>query len=234
MNVICRKIILLSTILGSLAFLLSGCTSQIPQPVPHQFSTQKKMQAAAHWNMLAKDVARQVKLSMDSAPLKKKPIHVEKSNSTAFARIFHDLLLSHIVKQGLTVSRHDQDAIVMRYQSAVLEHGDRFVHHPPIKYTAIGAGLNVARHVLDSSIDILDFGVGVGLAADGIRNFSTGDLSNKEVIISTSLCYYGRYLMHQSDIYYINEPDGWQYDNRLEKQDTGKLETHGKTYDVVN
>jgi len=238
MRIMLRKRIGMALILPFLAtFTVSGCTTQVPYPIPHKLSTQKKMQAAQHWEMLARDVAEQVRFALNNIHrINHKPIYVKSYNSTPFHEVFHGLLISHLVQKGLAVSCNDQDAIVMEYQARIVAHSERFVRHPPIKYTVLGGGLNVARRVMEwSSIDLMNLGFATGLAIDGYRNLSTGDLSNKEVIISTGLTYHDRYLMHQSDIYYINEPDGWHYDETIdEKQKAEKTDKQAKTYNVVN
>jgi len=217
-------------------FSLYSCHSQVPYPVSYEISFQKKLQAAEHWDILAEDVATQAKIALQEIHnLNNKPIYVKSCCSTPFEEIFQELLISHMVQKGLAVSRSDHDAIIMEYKARVVKHKDRLVRHPPLKYTALGAGLNVARGLVGwDAADLMSLGLGVGLAIDGARNFTTGDLSNKEVVISTALTYDERFLMHQSDIYYINEPDGWHYDSFSEKQKADNTEKQRKTFSVVN
>ena len=41
-------------------FFFCSCSSRIPEPVGYQYSQQKKMQAASHWQVLAADLANRI------------------------------------------------------------------------------------------------------------------------------------------------------------------------------
>jgi hypothetical protein len=49
-------------------FLFFSC-SPAPQPMGHPFSHQKKLEAAHHWEILAKDFALQIATTLKQAPL---------------------------------------------------------------------------------------------------------------------------------------------------------------------
>jgi hypothetical protein len=204
---------------------MASC-SQVPFPTTYGLNTQKKMQAAHHWDVLASDVSEQVKISLQKkSELKKIPTFISSSDTTPFGKIFHNLLVTHLVQKGIVVSNVDKDAITMKYEAKVLEHTNRIVREPPVKYSVLALGIRVARDVADwTSRNILNLGVGLGALADYGRGFTTGDLPNKEVVITTSLVLNDQYIMHKSDIYYINEFDEWHYE-----KDKGP-----KTYRVVN
>lgn len=224
MKLINREIV--SSILTLIIVYLMASCSQVPFPTTYRLNMQKKMQAAHHWDVLASDVAEQVKISLQKkSELKKIPTFISSSDTTPFGKIFHNLIATHMVQKGIVVSNVDKDAITMKYEAKVLEHTNRIVREYPVKYSVLALGIRVARDAADwTSRNILNLGVGLGVLADYGRGLTTGDLPNQEVVITTSLVLNDQYIMHKSDIYYINELDEWHYE-----KDKGP-----KTYRVVN
>lgn len=207
-----HKKIVSSIVLLLIVYLVVSC-SQVPFPTTYRLNTQKKMQAAHHWDVLAADVAEQVKIFIDrNEHLKDIPTYVSSPDTTPFGNIFHDLLISHLITKGIVVSRINKNSITIKYEVQVLEHSDRFVRHPPFVYSALALGILVAREA-----PVWFTGLGLASLADYGRGLTTGDLPNKEVIITTSLVSNDRYMMHKSDIYYINVPDSWHYEQGAKK-----------------
>lgn len=195
------------------ACVFSGCGSSVPHPTTFPMQTQRKMQAARHWDLLAEDVAGQVKKCIaERKDLMVKPVYVVPKEETPFGEIFHDILISKLVGGGVVVTRAEKDVMKMEYTVKLLEHSDRDYSILPLKFTALGAGIMVARKVSDWTLDkLLPIGVGAGLLADIGMSRHAGKLPHKEVIITTSLIFGDYYFMHQTDIYYINDPDADHY-----------------------
>lgn len=207
---------------------LLGSCSQAPIPSTYIMNAQKKMQAAHHWDILASDIAEQTRLFVGkNGKLKNIPLYVASSHATPFDDIFHNLLVTRLVQQGIVVSNTGDNAIVMEVEATLLRHSGRTINHPRVKYSALATGIKVAHDVADWALgDILSLGVGLGVLADLNRGIDTGDTPDVEVVITTSMVFDSRYMMRKSDIYYIHKPDWWHY---------GKDRTNdAKTYHVVN
>jgi len=203
----------------------------------YSWHTQKKMQAARHWEVLAKDLAGQVKHCIKkSEDLSSFPVYVVPQKGSTFGEIFHELLMSELMDRGIAVTRNETNALKMEYSTQVLTHGTRTYQKFPLKFTALAAGVAVARNI-DNIINELDkmkagevlgLGTGAGVLSDLALSHYGGEPSHNEVIITSALSRGDILLIHQSDIYYINDPDAGHY---LTNEKDG---AHGKTYDVVN
>ena len=108
MNLIKAKIFIdqrsqVGVIAIALLISLAGCMSQTPVPVTYKYSTQQKMQAAHHWDILAQDVASQTQLTLTNAGRQGKPVYVDMVNSP-YGEGFRDLLMTRLVNSGLNIS----------------------------------------------------------------------------------------------------------------------------------
>jgi len=209
-----------------IAFFLSACT-QVPYPVTYPFAKQEKMQAAQHWDVLATDIAEQIKISRDRhKDVRHIPVFIQPMEQTPFGKIFHNLITSRLVQKGVPVSPYENDSLHLSYNARVLQHSKREIKNPPLLYSAVGLGITVTRHV--DSDDLWDLAFPVGIIADGIRSATSGKTPNEEVIISLALKHNDTFIIHRSDIYYINKSDGWHYDT-----DAFQKSNKGKKFQVV-
>lgn len=216
--------------------LCTGCGSAVPVTTTYSWQTQKKMQAARHWEILADDMAGQVKHYLKKREDLSLPVYVVPQEGSAFGKIFRELLVSELMDRDVAVSRNETNALKLEYSTQVLTHGARTYQKFPLKLTVLGTGVAVARKI-DNIMNEIDqmkamtaigLGVGAGLLSDLALSRYGGEPSQSEVIITTSLSKGDTLLIHQSDIYYINDPDVGHY---LNKEKEGP---HGKTYNVVN
>ncbi|THB63450.1 MAG: hypothetical protein D6E12_17000 [Desulfovibrio sp.] len=199
--------------MGLIALLgAAGCNSQIPQPVTYPVTTQHKMQAAEHWNILAEETAeRVVKAVGDRDDLQGRAIHIDLPNRSAFAVAFHDLLTSHLVSRAMQISVEQEDSLVLTYHVSRVTHHWRFNRPPPGLLTSIGVGITVL-HELEKVGETWSY---VALSAAGlIADVAVGHYtwpSDTEIIITVELTENNRYVLHTSSIYYINDPDVAHY-----------------------
>lgn len=210
----------------SLLLWISACT-QVPYPVTYPFAKQEKMQAAQHWDILATDVAEQIKIARNNnSNVRNMPVFVKPVEQTPFGTIFHSLVTSRLVQKGVAVSPYENDALHLEYEARILQHSKRDIRNPPLLYSAVGLGITVSRSV--DSKDLWDLAFPIGMIADGIRSSTAGGISNEEVIISLALKHNDAFIVHRSDIYYINKSDGWHYDT-----DAFQKANKGKQFQVV-
>lgn len=206
------------TLLFFLCTWLTAC-SQTPVPVSHSVSLQKRMQAAAHWDMLAEDVAERVANTLQQKKvLYGLRLYVEQKNASPFDQAFYDLLLPHLVqKPGINIVTKESALCNLSFDAQVIRYEGNRVINPPWKLTALGAGIFAARQVSGWSPEhIFATLPAAGLVGDVF--FSTGmyglDL-NSEVIITTSLWHKDELVHATSDIYYIQGADRQQYEQDM-------------------
>ncbi|WP_456385885.1 hypothetical protein [Desulfolithobacter sp.] len=197
---------------------LFGC-SHTPQPVGYPATEQRKMQAVHHWDVLALDVANEINNELIRQGYLETPVYVRSSGigegqgdlsgTAPFDEAFHDLLVTRLVQFGVpTLNSPGQNGLVVEYKVQVINHrdsGNISQRVWPGMLTLLGSGITVLRHVSSDYLTLLG-SMFADVAASTYEN--TG---RYEVVVSTSIVNNSRYLMHRSDIYYIDDPDFWQY-----------------------
>lgn len=218
--------------------VLAGCTRRpIPVAISYPITGQQKMQAAHHWNVLATEVAKRVKNTLDVTfpDATVKPSLFIKSNQgkkdNPFGKAFYNLLTTKLVQQGLavlTTNSYSGKTLVVEYDMQVIHHKDRrLTYLPPGMFTLLGAGV----WMVDQAIEHWSY---PGFAAtpfllaadvDSALDYYLPGETNAEVIITTSIAMNKQYIFGDSRIYYINDGDSDHYDN---------YDNIAKTYRVVN
>ena len=202
-----------------LAFVASGCQSQVPMPATYDLTYQQKMQAAYHWQVLARDLATQVDLRMTERGLSPIVVVEGGGGGTAFDEAFHDMLVTELVDRGYHVyGIETSETTMVTYKTQVVRHAPgRWVRPPVGTFAALGAGILAVRQVLISDVSTAAVvgGVAAAAAAAELGAGSVTSLSDTEVIITTSLVRNGSYLARYSDIYYVPDNDAEHYDAAL-------------------
>jgi hypothetical protein len=197
--------------------LLCGC-SRIPEPAGFEYSSQSKMQAAHHWDVLAMDVANQINLELIKDDLLNTAVYVKKTcgeddapckqNETSqFDEGFHDLLVTQLVRYGIpTSTQPGNEAITINYKVQVVYHNtDRIRTLAPGTLTALTAAVQVLKNAPSEIITVATAG------AIDIANAGFVSNGHYEIIITTSMVSMQKYLFRTSSIYYINDADFWHY-----------------------
>lgn len=200
---------------GLLASLvIAGCASEVPLPDTHKISSQVKVKAAHHWDVIAADIASETKklMNIDGGNMKQRVVYVmPAATETAFNKAFHNFLITQLVRQGVPVSEKRDGALEVRYEIQVVRHNsDRTVYRPGT-FTALIAGILVARNI--HTWDAAEKGLGalaLGAGLDTGVGYMT-DVSKTEMVVTTSLSDQGLYRLRKSDIYYIEDVDGSLY-----------------------
>ncbi len=213
--------------------LTAGCYTQTPKPVSYEYSTQRKMQAAHHWDLLADDVVSQIKCILTKAGYMNQPIYVKPAcgaslglcaphNESPFDEGFYDLLVSRLVNQGIQVSVEEKGALVVTNKVQVVYHTENrrtrpappgFISAAAAVVAGLGWVIRDAREYGGWQEEGLAWGL-AGVAGAGMYDYMSGrftTLPHSEVIVTTSIKDYNRYLMRKTDIYYINDLDYWHY-----------------------
>ncbi len=203
-----------------LLFSLSlGSCASIPMHASYSFTEQQKMQAAHHWDVLASDVANQINNKLISNDYIDRSVYVKTTcgdnaipcdpgETTLFNEGFRDLLITRLVRFGVPTSDSLQRSdIEVDYKVQVIYHRTPRHTMQPGLLTVLATGIAVLRHAPGEAQLIAAAGVMDFFIATGPGN------GHYEVIISTSMVQNKKYLFRTSDIYYINDPDFWHYQN---------------------
>lgn len=215
-----RKIMNSKLITGILvAASLSGCASQVPLASTYEYTTQQKMQAAHHWDVLAADVSSRLAEHMTSASVSHRAISVIPNSTTPFEQAFEDLLITQLVGKGLDIRANKNEQLKLTFETQVISHSDRGYITPgqgertvlALIATGVWAAVNIASNSTAAKDALIAAGIlGAGVAMDATAGDITS-VTNKEVLINVSLMDGDKYLMRKTGIYYINEPDDSHY-----------------------
>jgi hypothetical protein len=208
-------------------FFVCNCSSRIPEPISYQYSQQKKMQAASHWEVLAADLANRINNQLIVSDNIYKTVFVKETcgdesttckphETSSFNEAFRDLLITNLFGYGVpTKSLPDEDTIEVRYKVQVVHYNTNRVRSlQPGLLTGLSAAVAVLRNAPTELILLT-----LGTIAD-VANTSLVSSGHYEVIITTSMINDDRYLFRASDIYYINDKDFYHYQENMPQTKT--------------
>ncbi len=177
--------ILLVMLAGILPAVIAGCAStELPLATTPPLYTQDKIQAVDHWDNIANEVALRVQKSLEDRPdLITLPIYVKPPNDRPFSLAFHALLCTRLVSRGMQVSDlPEADTLTLEYNvQTVLHDASRGTWLPSLA------------------------SMGIGVIALVTGQYTSG--SDHELIINSAIIHHNRYVMHLSNVVYINEDD---------------------------
>ena len=214
-----RRAIVILIIMMSM-FVFYGCKSKVPKPTSYDFSTQQKMQAAHHWNILAHDVASQIEKKLHHKyGNTKKALYVYEKSDVPFTDSFYDLLISSLIDRGVRVTTEKQDAFKVKYDVQLIHHSADNTQRPwPGINTAatstIAGGIAVSRNISGGVAAGLASASGFilgGAALDASYGYMNVKLPRNEVLVTTTVVHDTTIAFKKTDLYYINDKDFWHY-----------------------
>jgi len=197
-----------------LAALLTGCaTPHSEAPLATNFPTtkQQKVQAAAHWNVIAKDVARHI----SSKHSDKRPLHISQlAGKSAFDRAFSNQLVSSLVESGQTVMKHPVGALSVEVDTQVVSFSS---NRPQYRHAGTATALTTgiwALHVGEATAGAaLYAGIAAADAYAWFRSeFATGETPTTEIIVTTSVSDGSQYISRNTSVYYVADSDKALYE----------------------
>ncbi|WP_170833037.1 hypothetical protein [Halomonas arcis] len=200
---------------------LGGCfyanTSQAPIATTYPYSEQQRMQAAHHWNVLARHEANQI---LKRERVRFRNLHIPDASQGAthaysggeFGRGFRTLLTSELVSRGANLTTQPQaNSAEVHIDVEVIKHRDRDFVRPPVgAFTALAGGIAVAAIPINQWAEPALGLIPAAMAAD-VTSGSWTHTGNEEVIITTQILDGEQILYSSSNIYYINSGDRRQY-----------------------
>lgn len=205
------------------AIFTVGCASknlQYPSATMYPSSSQQKMQAAAHWNILAANEAKLITAKLSGNPL----IHIScKSSSCAgtnahsspFSEAYREFLTSHLVNDGAQVAiQNESGAYNLEYHVQVVTHNDRGGLSPKAGTLsvagAISYGIYKAANDFSRPARAL---IPLAILGDlALYNAVGTSSSNTEVLVTTKVTKGNRVITSHSSIYYFNAGDVNHYE----------------------
>jgi hypothetical protein len=176
-------------------FGVVGCANQVPVAENFSLSTQKKLRAPHHWDVIANDVVSETRRALFyHEDLKHRPVYIRylNDNATHFSAAFRNFMITGLVNSGVPVTENPQDAVIITYDTQVVRHTvDR-------KYSPLLSDVLVSRK-LEEKNRSADHGSLSSILTDGP--------TRTELIVNTSIIEDGNYRMRKSDVYYIDGQD---------------------------
>lgn len=223
--------LLITTLLTLL--LMTGCAYRsIPIGVSYPVTTQHRMQAAHHWDVLAEHtadrLAQTLAVTFPKAVIKPALFirYTQEQEQVPFARAFFHMLSSKLVQKGLVVVNNADfgNALMVDYDVQVIDHKDRRKFNPPLgTYAALGGLAWLVARGVDkwNEMSYVLYPLAAGAEAyTAVSYYFPGD-TNTEVVITTAATMGQQYIFQETNTYYINTGDSDHY------------EPDGKTYQVV-
>lgn len=213
------------TAAATLALLAAGCaTPYSPAPLATNFGTtkQQKLQAASHWNTIARDVADKLSARI---PTGSRLLVNQHSDASAFERAFASQLTTALVDAGHSVMRTPDGAMRVGVETqAIAFTADRPQHRHAGLATALGAGVWALYDIVEyASNGPAKAALATVAAADAYTwfqsEFASGDTPSMEIIVSASVTDASRYVARTSTAYYVSDSDQGLYLPHVEKQE---------------
>jgi hypothetical protein len=250
-----------TSLFAIILIFLCSC-SNVPKPISYWVTSQQKMQAAHHWDVLAEDVAKDVKQALQKEGKKdpallSKPIYLEPNKASLFGKVFETLLITQLFKQEIKLMESNP----LESNSLKLEYGTQIVKHCSNRHTSplypgailslTALGHGVYKAFADNS-DALGLFAAAG-TAEVINDieFEWG-VPHHEIVITTKLTELTKpngteltntepanndtvtIIYRKSSIYYIQDADFWHYANSWHNNRGEEKEMPIKKYTCVS
>lgn len=176
-------------------FGVIGCANQVPVAENFSLSTQKKLRAPHHWDVIANDVVSETKKALDyNDDLKDRPVFIENSNTgyTPFSAAFRNFIITGLVNSGVLVSENANNAVIINYETQIVH------HNVGRKYSPLESMVLVSRNLQEKSRSA-DYG--------STWTYLTDGPTDSELIVNTSIVENDNYRMRKSDVYYVDGED---------------------------
>lgn len=206
--------------------VLSGCATPFNEaPIATNFPTtkQQKLQTAAHWNVIGKDVAERLIATMPSDRLGN--LSVTASEKSPFNHAVLNQIISTLVSQGKSVAKDDSSSTFKVHieTQVVAFNAPRTAYTMNGVPTLLAAGLWGVGSFLtmdaSSAAELTHRSAGTVVGLAGATDaytwfrseYASGDIPKTEIIVTASVSDSTRYLARSTSTYYVNEVDAALY-----------------------
>ena len=224
-----RKRILILAVVSGIFSLLTGCQSFDGRPIVGTYNPppEYKLKSITHWNIIANDVANQIqaafeasstrtasdqeKINQANKPTKIPALYIANPDITGFDKVFSSQLKSILIEKGFEIRSTPKNALTINFKVNAIHHIQvrKNTDYVPGTLTALTGGLLVIR---DTALYNPSAAVPTTLGiAGGIDLYALWVEMNKrpntEIALTTSAEVGDRYIIHQTDSYYIDTVD---------------------------
>lgn len=212
------------------ALLAAGCAVPYsPAPVATNFpSTQQaKLQAAAHWGVIARHMAGQLAPSLKVNA--KRPLYVSSQQSSAFAQGVSSHLVTALVNEGYTVVKvPDANTLRVEIDTQVVAFSAK---RPQYKFAGERTALVASAWVLTGIDHTVEWLATAAIAGQDAyawfrSQFATGATPKTEIIVNLSLADDTRYYARATSVYYTTDSDRALYDAAFQPSKTFTVRNH--------
>lgn len=213
----------------ALAGTMIGCAApryaDVPAPTRFENSTQQKLQAAQHWQVIADHFARNIAEDIRKNGSSRAVYVPTPGGEQAFVEGFRELLITALVAQGLPVSTEARNALTVDVRYSIYrfrpERAQNTYYYG--EATALGAGLWALGAVASADISSsasLSAGIKLLTAAAGLEGFTwlpqeglghgqfaSGPVPRSEILLTASIADGLRIVSRRSNIYYATDED---------------------------
>lgn len=199
--------------------LLAGCAIPYsPVPVATNFAStqQAKLQAAAHWGVIARHMAKELRPTLQTAP--SRSLYVEPLQASTFSHGVTTQLITVLVNDGfVVVKKPAPGALLIELDTQVVAFA---ADRPQYRYvglpTALASGAWVLTSIQHSPEWLVTGGVyGVDAYRWFTAQFAPGDTPRTEMIVTLSVADEQRYYARTTSVYYTDDDDVSLYDAAL-------------------
>jgi hypothetical protein len=201
--------------------------NEVPVATNFPTSTQRKLQAGEHWNLIARDSAKAINESMLRGA-----VCIPKSNEcrpvfvrtpaylTEFSRAFYNQLKTALVDNGVAVAKRNQPGAL---EMEIDVHPIKFTpNRPQYRYAGVaselGQGVWALRDVADMEPTDSSLSPSPPLANSEMwfrSQFASGQTPQTEIVVTLSLADARTYLARSTNVYYVADSDTRLYDQEI-------------------
>lgn len=195
---------------------LAGCAipySPVPVATNFESTQQAKLQAAAHWGVIARHMATELNPTLKTAP--SRSLYVEPLQSSIFTQGVRTHLVTALVNDGFVVVKQPvPGALKIELDTQVVAFSAK---RPQYRYVGLPTALGTGAWVLTSIQHSPEWLITAGAYGyDAYRwftaQFAPGDTPKTEMIVTLSVADESRYYARTTSVYYTNDDDIALYD----------------------
>lgn len=201
----------------SLAWVVSGCVGNMPTAQNYASSQQKIAVAAQHWGMIAGDAVEQTKIALHQhLSGGEKAVFVADNSRSEFGKAFRNYMIAGLVNSGVPVSDKKEGAIEITYETQVIRHNPRGAAFDPRSNgyrPGMLAGGTTGYWVLRNA-SLGWIAATTSALAGGYDVYRQGhpEPTGVELLLTISIVQNSRYLMRNTDAYYVEDVDVTLFD----------------------
>ena len=208
-----------ATIAGAL--MMAGCAapySEAPLATNFPTTSQEKLQAAAHWDAISTDMAKEVTTALPS-PLTGN-LYVSTSQESPFTQAMKEQLTTAIVRSGYPVATRPEGALKVELSAQVVKFSEarkqnKWIGWPTALVTGAWAVRTLSTEVTaktTAAATVTAGAIGYDVYSWFKAQSASGPTPQTEVIVNVSVSDDSRYLARSTHVYYVADSDRALYD----------------------